>query len=119
MSVYDRGRATAERMLRKFGRPMTLQLVGVTSYSATTLTATTNRLSYAVHGVTLPMPGRTAPGDQSRATEDRQRLLITAGTEPWPPLIGARITDGGMQWEVVRVANIVPAVLYDMEVIRQ
>jgi hypothetical protein len=98
---------------------MTLQLVGVTSYNATTLQATTSRLSYPVQGITLPMPGRTAPGDQSRATEDRQRLLITAGAEAWPPLIGARVTDGGMQWEIVRVANIVPAVLYDLEVIRQ
>ena len=106
-------------MLRKFGRPITLQLVGAASYDAAALVATTNRLSYPVHGITLPMPGRTAPGDQSRATEDRQRLLITAGVEAWPPLIGARVTDGGRQWEIVRVANIVPAVLYDLEVTRQ
>lgn len=119
---YAKSAASANRLLAKFGRQLTLISTRLGTYDPETASAPVNESPQTVTGVLLEYSTKDSGIAQQAGylikAGDRKLLMGTAGVQT-PPVANDRVTIGTDIYLVIRVRTLAPAgvdVLYECQV---
>lgn len=121
---YEKSAATADRLLHKFGRAVTLNSKQLGSYDPETATASSIVNEQAGTGVLLEYSvkesGQRQASDSIIQIGDKKLLLSTVGIE-YPPAPNDTVDVGDDTYTVIQVRTLAPAgtaVLYECQLRR-
>ena len=117
MSFYAGLQATADKLLRTFGQPMTLTRRTPGAYNPATGTATVTETDFPGVGAIFDIAGQEF-GEAMVQQGDRKALLSAKGLGA-VPAVGMHLTQNGVEWSVVNMKAIDPAalaVVYELQV---
>lgn len=109
MSVYTRPRATALKLLRKYGQFLTLtQRVATGEYDPATASAAVTESGQTVTGAIFDYPAHKIDG--TLIVQGDKEVLIAASGLTITPAPGMKLTDGnGDVFEVITAQALAPA----------
>lgn len=114
---YVNARATANRLLKNFGRTATLRRVTVGAYDETTGDVVNSTTSVAVDAVLLNYGTAEKAGGLVQAGD--VKALVAVGTQTSPPRVGDELVlSSGVVYRVVTCSPLSPAevdVLYELQ----
>lgn len=113
---YAKSKATARKLLAKFGQSMTLTQIVHGTYDETTGTATDTTLDTTDTGVILPYSDGVSSMPDSLVLRGDQQILIQMAVVPKPT---DKISANGTVYTIINVSALEPAgtnVLYTLQV---